>query len=137
MNEHIVPISDELANELEAQIWLAERQARPTRSDGQFFPEFLVVKVNGFKAEIFADEHPPPHFRISVGSSTANYTIDEFHFMNGDGEVLRYEKIVRRWWEENKDDLIETWNRTRPSDCPVGKSGAPTPRKKSGKRKIK
>jgi hypothetical protein len=137
MTEYIVAIPDELAFQLEQEIWQAERAARSPRPGGQFMPEFLVVRVNGFKAEIFADEHPPPHFRISVGSSTANYRIDDFSRMNGTGEVLRYEKIVRKWWHSNQTILIETWNTTRPTDCPVGKIGEPTRRKNSGKGKRK
>lgn len=25
------------------------------------------------------------------------------------------------WWTKNKQTLIETWDRLRPTDCPVGK----------------
>lgn len=130
MTEYVVALDDELTSELEQSIWLAKSLAN---NDGGIRAEYIVALVSGFKAEIFADEHPPPHFRIKVGSSHANYTIDEFRHINGSGEVLRYEKIVRSWWEENKDVLIETWNERRPSDCPVGRVGEPS-RKKKGKR---
>ena len=99
--------------------------------------EFLVAGVNGFKVEIFAKEHPPSHFRVAVGSSTANYTIEECFRINGDGEVLRYENIVRDWWRENRHVLVNTWNERRPSDCPVGRIGAPTPHRKTVKQNKK
>ncbi|MCG5237582.1 DUF4160 domain-containing protein [Xanthobacter oligotrophicus] len=136
MTEYVVEIPKELAHNLEQRIWLARGISRPGRGDKDFSPEFLVVSVSGFKVEIFANEHPPPHFRVAVGSSTANYTIDDFRRMNGSGEVLRYEKIVKSWWSDNKSALVNTWNSSRPTDCPVGKIGAPAPRKRAKGRKI-
>lgn len=133
MSEYVVSVGDDLARDLEQRIWFAQRLARTPQQGGNSYPEFLVVSVDGFKVEIFAKEHPPPHFRVAVGASTANYSIDKFHRMNGSGEVLRYEKIVKAWWEDNKGLLITIWNETRPTDCPVGKVGAPTPRKNRAK----
>jgi Domain of unknown function (DUF4160) len=83
--------------------------------------EETVERVNGLKIQIFSNEHPPPHFRVVYQSSSANYDIASCSRLNGSGDVLRYEKNIRVWWDENKAKLIETWNRLRPSDCPVGR----------------
>lgn len=82
--------------------------------------EETVARIEGLKVEIFANEHPPPHFRVKYQGSTANFTIEDCTRMNGSGQILRFEKNVKHWWSTNKTKLIETWNRLRPSDCPVG-----------------
>lgn len=83
--------------------------------------EETVERVDGLKIEVFSNEHPPPHFRVKFQSSTANYQISDCSRLNGSGEVLKYEKNIHLWWNENKTKLIEAWDRLRPSDCPVGR----------------
>lgn len=80
--------------------------------------EFSVDRFSGLKVEIFAREHPPPHFRVICGDETANYRIDDCSQINGG--LHRYHRQVKRWHEDNRGKLIEAWNRHRPSDCPVG-----------------
>ena len=113
-------LSDELIEELAESIRQGQiieiRDGKPIR----FLTEETVARVNGLKLEVFSDEHPPPHFRVKYQSSTANYKIADCSRINGRGEVLKYEKNIRLWWEENKPKLIEIWNQSRPSDCPVG-----------------
>lgn len=83
--------------------------------------EVLVEYVNGVKVEIFTREHPPPHFRVKYQGSTANFRISDCMLLNGSGQVMDYKKNIFLWWKDNKQKLIDTWNRYRPSDCPVGK----------------
>jgi hypothetical protein len=80
----------------------------------------LVDRFGGLKVEIFSDEHAPPHFRVKFQSSAANYRISDCKHINGSGEILRHEKCIVEWWETNKQNLINCWNVSRPSDCPVG-----------------
>lgn len=82
--------------------------------------EETIARFDGLKVEVFSNEHPPPHFRVKYQSSTANYTIANCSRINGNGEVLKYEKNIALWWRDNKSALIECWNRLRPTDCPVG-----------------
>jgi hypothetical protein len=86
-------------------------------SDGSGL-ELLVDRFAGLKVEIFAREHPPPHFRVICGNESANYRINDCYQISG--TLYRYYKTVRAWHLENRDRLIEMWNRHRPSDCPVG-----------------
>lgn len=121
MTEWRVDVEDELIAALAESI--RQGPVFETRDGNalRMLTEETVERVNGLKIQIFSNEHPPPHFRVEYQSSTANYEIANCSRLNGTGEVLKYEKNIRIWWEENKPKLIETWNRLRPSDCPVGR----------------
>ena len=82
--------------------------------------EDTVARIDGVKVEIFSDEHPPPHFRVKYQNSTANFKISDCSRINGSDRILKFEKNIILWWQENKQKLIDIWNRRRPSDCPVG-----------------
>lgn len=120
MSEWVVDIDTALAEELAESI---RQGAIWEIRDGvamRMLNEETVARIEGLKVEIFANEHPPPHFRVKYQGSTANFTIEDCTRMNGSGQILRFEKNVKHWWSTNKTKLIETWNRLRPSDCPVG-----------------
>lgn len=80
--------------------------------------EAKVGVDGGLKFEIFANEHPPPHFRVSYQGETANFTIHDCRKINGG--LDRFSKNIRQWYQSNRDSLIRTWNERRPTDCPVG-----------------
>lgn len=84
------------------------------------FEKVTIGRFNGLKVEVFSREHPPPHFRIRLNELTANFTIGDCKWLNGNKELFRYRKNVFKWWRENKQLLIDYWNDNRPSDCPVG-----------------
>lgn len=120
MKEWSVPVSEEITSKLAESI-----QQGPILEirDGQghrLLTEETLARVNGLKIELFSSEHPPPHFRVKFQSSTANFSIADCSRLNGSGEVLKYEKNIILWWKNNKQSLIATWNRLRPSNCPVG-----------------
>lgn len=80
--------------------------------------EELVVNLMGLRIEIFSNEHPPPHFRVIYAGETANFTIKNCAKLNGG--LKKWERNIRAWHSKNKPKLIQVWNRTRPSNCPVG-----------------
>jgi hypothetical protein len=89
-------------------------------TDGQLYEiRQLVERINGLRVEIFAREHAPPHFHVRGGDIDATFAIEDGRFLNGsiDGRSLR---LVQWWYERGKPLLIETWNQTRPDNCPVG-----------------
>jgi uncharacterized protein DUF4160 len=80
--------------------------------------EAKVGQINGLKVEIFSDEHPPPHFRVSFQGEAAIYSIKDGERITGG--LGRFDRNIHRWHRTNKDKLIAKWDETRPSDCPVG-----------------
>ena len=81
--------------------------------------EFLVDQIGGLKVEVFANEHPPPHFRVKYAGDTANFKIDDCSKINGG--LDKWYRNIRKWHGANKETLIKAWDETRPTDCPVGK----------------
>jgi type I restriction enzyme, R subunit len=77
-----------------------------------------VDRFRGLKVEIFANEHPPPHFRVICAAGSANFRISDCFQINGG--LKREYRLIKRWHSENKLRLVSAWNERRPSDCPVG-----------------
>ncbi len=80
--------------------------------------KYRVARVKGLTVEVFAKEHPPPHFRVAANGETANYRIDDGTQINGG--LLRRRRTIEQWHAQNKQLLIDAWNKRRPTDCPVG-----------------
>lgn len=113
--EWIADIPKELEMELEESF----RQGPIANEKGQrVLMEWLVAFDGGLKIEVFSNEHPPPHFRVKYGGETANFTISDCAKLNGG--LNRWERNIKAWHKKNKDALIQAWNASRPSDCPVG-----------------
>jgi hypothetical protein len=79
----------------------------------------LVARYKGLKIEIYPNEHPPPHFHVKCGDISVSFSIENCELLEGklDG---RRTGLIEWWHKRTKEKLIETWNNTRPSDCPVG-----------------
>lgn len=123
MKEYVVEAPNSIVGELAESIQQGPILQIVGGNGLRFLGEETVARINGVKVEIFANEHPPPHFRVKFQNSTANYSISDCRRINGSGEILKYEKNIQLWWQENQSSLIEAWDRLRPSDCPVGKYG--------------
>ncbi len=85
----------------------------------RFLQEHKVSNINQARVEIFSREHPPPHFRVKIAGKSANFTIKSCEKISGC--LGRFEHNVKHWHKWNKNKLIQIWDETRPSDCPVGK----------------
>jgi hypothetical protein len=88
--------------------------------DGSLYSvRHLVGSVKGLKIEVFAREHPPPHFHISGGDINAIFSLTTCEHLKGNisGREL---SLIKWWYEKSRPNLISAWNQTRPSDCPVG-----------------
>jgi hypothetical protein len=115
-HEWVAELDDEVAvSRLKSALSLASAVGRQHAED-QF--EFLVDRLAGLRVEVFAREHPPPHFRVICGEESANYRIADCTQLNGG--LRREYPVIRKWHEENRGRLIDAWNQRRPSDCPVG-----------------
>lgn len=76
--------------------------------------------VDGLKIELYANEHPPPHFHVKGNDVNASFTIDSCSLVKGKVSSKNRKKI-EYWHRYAKPRLIEFWNKTRPSDCNVGR----------------
>jgi len=78
-----------------------------------------VDSVNGLRIEIYPREHAPPHFHVVSGDLRASFAIDDCRLLEGD--IASRDRALVRWWHQHsRRKLIEVWNATRPTDCPVG-----------------
>lgn len=82
--------------------------------------EHTVDRFAGMKIEVFSNEHPPPHFRVTVAGENNCFRIDDGLPLYDTG-LSDYYRNIRKWHKKNKSKLIQAWNDTRPDDCPVGK----------------
>lgn len=70
-------------------------------------------------------EHPPPHFTVYYNGETASFEILTGKRLAGQKGLEKEEKKIQKCYKENRCLIIKDWNRTRPSDCPVGKVDVP------------
>ena len=87
----------------------------------RFIQKGLFTRFNGFNIYIYADEHPPPHFHVTYNGENNSFAITDASPLHPNGQLSRYFKNIKKWHVKNKAGLIDAWNGSRPSDCPVGK----------------
>jgi hypothetical protein len=116
MAEWTIEISGPIAADLEASLYQG-----PMLNDAGLrrLDEKTIDRVLGLKIQVFADEHPPPHFRVIFEGESNNFTIRDCLALNGNA-LARYFKNIRAWHRVNKPRLIAAWNANRPTGCPVG-----------------
>ena len=117
-DEIIVELPSELYETLDRAFERVESQR--SRNANPDVIELLLFHSGRLKIEIFANEHPPPHFRVKFKDKTANFRIKDCVALNGDVVVTRNVREIRKWWYDHKQDLIDAWNEARPADCSVG-----------------
>jgi Domain of unknown function (DUF4160) len=122
MAEIAISIEGDLLDDLTTEFYLVESVQRnePNRRRGSIVATFTVQRVNGLLVEIRAKEHPPPHFHVSYKGKDASFSIIDCSRLSGVAGLERFDSAIRNWWERNKSMLIEKWNNSRPTDCPVG-----------------
>jgi hypothetical protein len=99
-----------------------EFAAGPLLADGtRSLDEDLVAQLDGLKIYIFANEHPPPHFRVSHQGDSNDFDICTGAALYDKG-LNRWRRNVRKWHDLNKESLIRWWDERRPTNCPVGKA---------------
>lgn len=110
--------------DLQSELWKALQRAsdreirRMEREEGAIIRPYLIQLYRGMKMEIYADEHPPPHFHIKTDHGGASYRITDCKRIAGDLDVSS--RVLKKWWRQNRVAIVELWNSTRPSDCQVG-----------------
>jgi hypothetical protein len=121
MTEIVVSFEEESVEDLARSMNYAEMlEPKPGKRRADYI-EFLVGRFKEVKIEIFANEHPLPHFRVKTNAGTGNFSIDTCEPLHGADAVMRRHKEIRKWHKKYRKHLIKRWNETRPSDCTVGK----------------
>ena len=110
LNEHIVA-------DLQ---WSFEQGPMQNSSGQRLLTEKEVGRFDGFVVHIFADEHPPPHFQVKYQNQSASFSILDCLRLRGNVGLERYEFNIRELHKKYRSDLIDQWNATRPTNCPVG-----------------
>lgn len=81
--------------------------------------KFLVDRVNGLRIEIRVREHAPPHFHLTGDNIDASFSVADCSMIEGYVDP-RHQRLIKWWFQRSQPKLVEIWNRTRPTDCPVG-----------------
>jgi hypothetical protein len=90
--------------------------------DGRLYEiRVLVERLNGLRITIRTREHGPPHFHVEAAVIDASFAISDCRLLDG---VIggRERRLVEYWYASARPRLVEVWNATRPTDCPVGPS---------------
>jgi hypothetical protein len=75
--------------------------------------------LGSLRIVIHPNEHPPPHFHVIGSGINASFAIDNCALLRGD-IGSRERQLVEYWHRRGRTRLVDVWNKTRPSDCPVG-----------------
>ena len=85
-----------------------------------YIEKALFSRLGALQMHIYAGEHPPPHFHVKYQGQENSFRIDDASPLYPNGELKKWFKNIKKWHNENKQELINTWNQSRPFDCPVG-----------------
>lgn len=78
-----------------------------------------VAQINGLRIEVYHREHAPPHFHVTAADIDVTFTVEDCRLLSG--TIDRRNRGLVEWWHGRaRVKLIEIWNATRPTDCPVG-----------------
>src|SRR5208337_1406457 len=115
MKEWIFKIDRTLTAELAKDFGLG-----PLMDNGKrLLEEQTIASLNGLTIEVFSREHPPPHFRVTYQGESNNFDICTGQPLEGNA-LKKWRRNILSWHAMHRDELINAWNRLRPSDCPVG-----------------
>jgi hypothetical protein len=122
MSKYVASISPALIRELEESF----RQGPILDDQGRrMFNEKQFGRINSMSVQIYANEHPPPHFHIRYAGADASYALDTGSRLPGIKGLEKYDRNISKWWKDNRCALILAWNSSRPPECTVGPVDVP------------
>ena len=116
MNTVVIPIEDELVERLRYVI----RRSEPPPQAPPGTMVLVVDRTKGLKIEIRINEHPPPHFHVMCQGEDVSFSIEDGVRLRGVKGLERWDRHIYERWFEHRSLLIDRWNASRPSNCPVG-----------------
>ncbi|AJY47036.1 DUF4160 domain-containing protein [Martelella endophytica] len=72
-----------------------------------------IVKIGNIAIQIYADDHNPPHFHVVTPDHEAAVLLDSLELMVGSMDRKSL-KAALEWARDNKEQLINEWNRLNP-----------------------
>ena len=78
-----------------------------------------LARIHGLKISVYAKEHPPPHFHVTGGGLDVSFSILDGSLLTGKIDGRRME-LITYWYKRSRGVLVDFWNKTRPTDSPVG-----------------
>jgi len=119
-----------------AKLKRAFQQADAKRRSSELLATWTVGFADGsLRVEIRSNEHPPPHFHVLYSNEDASFAIEDCRRLPNVFGLERYEVEIRNWWRVNQHKLAVIWNKSRPTDCPVGRIPVPPPPPRKIKKK--
>lgn len=79
----------------------------------------IVLRRGAVRIEVRPNEHPPPHFHVTGPNIRASFAIRNCELLEGNAGS-REMKVVSLMYEGGRCLIIQAWNNSRPTDCPVG-----------------
>lgn len=120
---HTIAVAPQLVSELEESF---NRGPMIDAAVPRMLNEEEIARFTGLSVQIYADDHPPPHFHVKHGRENVPFALDTGQRLRGAKGLDRYDRNVAKWWRDNRCELILSWNRLRPADCPVGPVAVPS-----------
>jgi hypothetical protein len=122
---HHIQRSTDLSGLAEALDYIFATTLDAYQENGQWVTEHgrtQVHRAGNFSIQIYANEHPPPHFHIRGNDINASFSIDNFSPMEGCDKLPKKAlRLIQYFYESGgRAKLIDCWNRTRPFGCEVG-----------------
>lgn len=71
-----------------------------------------VAVVDGAKIQVYASEHPPPHFHVAYAEYRAQIAISSLRLLNGQLPPAKL-AVVLQWAEELQNQLLDAWEAMR------------------------
>ena len=73
-----------------------------------------ISSFYGIEIGMFYNDHAPPHFHVKYAEFLAEIRIDTLEVRDG-WIPRRAQRLVDEWATRHKDELMENWDRARPS----------------------
>jgi hypothetical protein len=70
-----------------------------------------VLRQHGLRVVIRLNDHPPPHVHVRAAGCEVKMTIREGRVMGAWGASTAVKQRVRDLVRENREDLLEAWER--------------------------
>jgi Domain of unknown function (DUF4160) len=77
-----------------------------------------ISRFFGIVIQMYAEEHPPPHFHARYAGSAIQVGINPIRVLEGELE-RRAVSLVMEWSALHQEELMENWNRMRRDEPPL------------------